>query len=66
MVPSLISLVPINTETVHTHGSPVDAEIVHIHESLVNIGNVHVHKSMKVGVWIPPKSCSLVMRPWML
>ena len=53
MVPSPIDLVPINTGTVHIHGSPVDAETVRIHESPIGIGNVHIHGSMKVRVWIP-------------
>ena len=53
MVVGPISPVPIDTGTIHAHGSPVDVGTIRIHESPIDIGNVHVHRSMKVGVWIP-------------
>ena len=53
MVVGPIGPVPIDTGTIHAHGSPVDVGTIRIHESPIGIGNVHVHRSMKVGVWIP-------------
>ena len=60
-----ISLVLVNVGIVHIHGSPVNTGTVHIHSSLVNVRTVHVHGSMQTGVWIPQKSNSPVMLPWM-
>ena len=66
MVVGPISPVPIDTGTIHAHGSPVDVGTIRIHESPTDIGNVHDHGSMKEGVQIHRKSNGPEMRPWML
>jgi len=60
------SPVPINTKTVHVHGSLIDTGTVRIHENPTDIGNVHNHGSMKEGVRIHQKSNGPEIRPWML
>ena len=65
MVGGPSSLVPIDTRTVHIHGSLISTGTVCIHEIPTDVWNVHDHGSMRGGVQIHRKSDGPEMQPWM-